>query len=277
MDAKEVFRLGARTRSAHPRHETLDQIWSAYASERDLVHRNELVVAYQPLVNETVQRLPSYILSYWEPCDLRSFGQDGLLRAISRWVDPDNSKFDQYARRCIRGAIFDELRRLDWMPRSARQRVISYRTTYDSLVGELGCNPRPEQVCAAMGLTGRQATELMSELNSSQLLHLEGRAASQSNNESSFVEVISDESAEPETEVLASAESEALQAAMETLGPREHTVLYLSFFAGLTQEQIGLIIGVGGPQVCKIHGAALRKLRSILGSSRTEMEEALAS
>ena len=113
--------MGARTRSVHSRHETLDQIWSAYASERDLVHRNELIVAYQPLVNETVQRLPSYILSYWEPGDLRSFGQDGLLRAISRWVDPDNSKFDQYPRRCIRGSIFDELRRLDWMPRSARR------------------------------------------------------------------------------------------------------------------------------------------------------------
>ena len=269
--------MGARTGSAHSRHDTLEQIWAAYAKDRDLVHRNELVVAYQPLINETVQRLPSYILSYWETGDLRSFGQDGLLRAISRWSDPDNSRFDQYARRCIRGAIFDELRRLDWMPRSARQRVISYRTTYDSLVGERGRNPRPEEVCAAMGLTGRQATELMSELNSSQLLHLEGRSSSQAHNDGAFVEVISDQSAEPEAEVLASAEVDALQDAMAALGSREHTVVYLSFFGGLTQEQIGLIIGVGGPQVCKIHGAALRKLRSILGPSRNALEEALAS
>ena len=119
-----------------------------------------------------------------------------------------------------------------------------------------------------MGLTGRQATELMSELNSSQLLHLEGRSSSQTHNDGAFVEVISDQSAEPEAEVLASAEVDALQDAMAALGTREHTVVYLSFFGGLTQEQIGLIIGVGGPQVCKIHGAALRKLRSILGPSR---------
>ncbi|MGD0873978.1 MAG: sigma-70 family RNA polymerase sigma factor [Acidimicrobiales bacterium] len=269
--------MGVRTRSAHLRHDTLDQIWTAYTTDRDLVHRNELVVAYQPLVNETVQRLPSYILSYWEPGDLRSFGQDGLVRAISRWNDPDNSRFDQYARRCIRGSIFDELRRLDWMPRSARQRVISYRTTYDALVGEKGRNPMPEEVCAVMGLTSRQATELMSELNSSQLLHLEGRSTSQAHNDGAFVDILSDESAEPEAEVLASAEAEALEEAMATLAAREHTVLYLSFFAGLTQEQIGQIIGVGGPQVCKIHGAALRKLRSILGPSRTAMEDALAS
>ena len=268
--------MGVCIRSAQFRHKTLDQIWATYAKDRDLLHRNELVVAYQPIVNETVRRLPAYILSYWEPGDLRSFGQDGLVRAIMRWSDPDNSKFDRYARRCIKGAIFDELRRLDWMPRSARGRVICYRTTYDSLVGEFGRNPRPEEVCTAMGLMGRQATELMSELNGAQLLHLEGRTSSQPHSDGAFVDVISDEGAEPEAELLASAEVEALNQAMATLNAREHTVLFLAFFGGLTQEQIGYIIGVGGPQVCKIHGAALRKLRSILGPSRTEMEHALA-
>ncbi|MGA3215893.1 MAG: sigma-70 family RNA polymerase sigma factor [Acidimicrobiales bacterium] len=269
--------MTVRARSVCSRHKSLDQIWARYASDKDLVFRNELVVAYQALVNETVQRLPAYILSYWDPDDLRSFGQDGLVRAIMRWSGPDNSKFDPYARRCIRGAIFDELRRLDWMPRTARRRVICYRTTYDALVVELGRNPRPEEVCAAMGLTGRQASELMSELNASQLLHLEGRAASQDRNETAFVDVLTDEGAEPEAELIASAELEALNEAMETLSEREHTVLFLAFFGGLTQEQIGRIIKVGGPQVCKIHATALRKLRSVLGGSRIGLEQALAS
>jgi len=265
------------SRSTCSRHKPVEQIWSRYVGDKSLVYRNELVVAYQALVNETVQRLPAYISTYWDPDDLRSFGQDGLVRAIMRWSGPDNSKFEPYARRCIRGAIFDELRRLDWMPRSARRRVISYRTTYDSLVVELGHNPRPEEVCSAMGLTDRQATELMSELNASQLLHLEGRSGSQSHNEAAFVDVISDVGAEPEAEMMASAEVQALNDAMATLGSREHTVLFLTFFGGLTQEQIGRILGVGGPQVCKIHSSALRKLRTVLGSSRTGLESALAS
>jgi RNA polymerase sigma factor for flagellar operon FliA len=269
--------MAVHTQSVCSRHKTLDQIWARYGTDRDLVYRNELVVAYQTLVNETVQRLPAYILGYWEADDLRSFGQDGLVRAIMRWSGPENSKFEQYARRCIRGAIFDELRRLDWMPRTARRRVISYRTTYDSLVVELGRNPRPEEVCTAMGLTDRQATELMSELNASQLLHLEGRAALQARPDGAFLDVITDEGAEPEAEILASAELEALNEAMETLSEREHTVLFLAFFGGLTQEQIGRIIRVGGPQVCKIHSCALRKLRSVLGPSRTGLEQALAS
>jgi RNA polymerase sigma factor for flagellar operon FliA len=128
-----------------------------------------------------------------------------------------------------------------------------------------------------MGLTGRQASELMSELNASQLLHLEGRAASQDRNETAFVDVLTDEGAEPEAELIASAELEALNEAMETLSEREHTVLFLAFFGGLTQEQIGRIIKVGGPQVCKIHATALRKLRSVLGGSRIGLEQALAS
>jgi RNA polymerase sigma factor for flagellar operon FliA len=274
---REEPEMTVRARSVCARHKTLDQIWSRYTAERSIIHRNELVVAYQAIVHETVQHLPGYILSYWEPDDLRSYGQDGLVRAITRWDGIDNSKFEQYARRCIRGAIFDELRRLDWMPRSARRRVISYRTTYDSLVGELGRNPRPEEVCAAMGLTERQSAELMSELNASQLLHLEGRPTTQAHNDGAFLDVIRDEGAEPETELLASAELQALNDAMATLGAREHTVLFLTFFGGLTQEQIGRIIGVGGPQVCKIHGSALRKLRSVLGPSRTGLEQALAS
>ncbi len=268
--------MASRTGLESSRQKSLDQIWARYDGSRDLVYRNELVVAYQSIVNETVHRLPAYILSYWDPDDLRSYGQDGLVRAIERWSGSDNAKFENYARRCVKGAIFDELRRLDWMPRSARRRVISYRTTFDALVVELGRNPSPEEVCTTMGLSTRQAAELMSELNASQLLHLEGRATSQAGAEGACVDVVTDERAEPEAELLASAELEALNEAMASLSDREHTALFLAFFGGLTQEQIGRIIRVGGPQVCKIHSGALRKLRSILGPDRVGTELALA-
>jgi RNA polymerase sigma factor for flagellar operon FliA len=261
--------LSALRPSSTSRNEALNQIWGAYIRDRELVHRNELIVAYQPLVNATVQRMPAYILAYWESDELRSFGQDGLLRAITRWSDVDTSKFEQYAQRCIRGAIFDELRRLDWMPRSIRRRLVVYKTTYDLLIGELGRNPRPEEVCSAMGLTERQTAELMSELDASQLLHLEGRAG-QSFGSSSFVDVLADDQAGPEGELLASADVEALHRAMSKLAEREHTVLFLAFVGGLTQDQIGKIIGVGGPQVSKIQSTALRRLRTILMTNQAD-------
>ena len=259
--------MGVNGPSEANRNATLLQIWSTYTTSRELIHRNELIVAYQPLVTATVQRLPAYILSYWEPDELRSFGQDGLMRAITRWAGPDVTKFEQYAQRCIRGAVFDELRRLDWMPRSMRRRIISYKATHEQLIDELGRTPFPAEVCAAMGLSERQASEVMSALNASQVLHLEGRAV-QTAGPISFIDMLADSTAGPEAKFLASADLEALRQAVASLGERELKVLSLSFFNGLTQDQIGKIIGVGGPQVCKIQSAALRKLRSLLDADR---------
>ena len=235
--------MGAPSRSQRSTNEALDEIWSRYAESKEQHLRNELIVAYQPLVAEAACRLPGYVLSHWEADELRSFGQDGLVQAITRWSDPDTSRFEQYARRCIRGAIFDELRRLDWMPRSIRRRVVTYKSTYDSLLANLGRNPSPLEVCAVMGLTERQSTELMSELGASQLLHLEGWSA-QSPETEPVVNSVAGERNGPEVEYLASSEVEALYDAMVMLGEREHTVIFLAFVGGLTQEQIGEIIGV---------------------------------
>jgi RNA polymerase sigma factor FliA len=259
--------VGVNGPSEASRNATLLQIWSAYTTNHELIHRNELIVAYQPLVTATVQRLPAYILSYWEPDELRSFGQDGLMRAITRWAGPDMTKFEQYAQRCIRGAVFDELRRLDWMPRSIRRRIVSYKATHEHLIDELGRTPVPAEVCAAMGLSERQSSEVMSALNASQVLHLEGRAA-HTVGPTSFLDMLADSTAGPEAKLLAAADLEALHEAVASLGEREMQVLCLAFFNNLTQDQIGRIIGVGGPQVCKIQNAALRKLRSILDADR---------
>jgi RNA polymerase sigma factor for flagellar operon FliA len=260
--------VGVNSPSEADRNATLLQIWSAYTTNRELIHRNELIVAYQPLVTSTVQRLPAYILSYWEPDELRSFGQDGLMRAITRWSGPDLTKFEPYAQRCIRGAVFDELRRLDWMPRSMRRRIVSYKATHEQLIDELGRTPFPAEVCRAMGLNERQASEVLSALNASQVLHLEGRAA-HAVGPISFIDMLADSTAGPEARLLADADLDALRKAVASLGERELKVLSLAFFNGLTQDQIGKIIGVGGPQVCKIQSAALRKLRSILDADRS--------
>jgi hypothetical protein len=119
-----------------------------------------------------------------------------------------------------------------------------------------------------MGLNERQASEVLSALNASQVLHLEGRAA-HAVGPVSFIDMLADSTAGPEAKLLADADLDALRKAVASLGERELKVLSLAFFNGLTQDQIGKIIGVGGPQVCKIQSAALRKLRSILDADRS--------
>jgi RNA polymerase sigma factor for flagellar operon FliA len=250
--------------SPTPQEQPLHEVWNRYFEARSALYRNELIVAYQPLVAECVRRLPADVRAYWEIDELRSFGQDGLVRAITRWADPDLSRFVVYARRCIRGAVFDELRHLDWLPRTTRNRIIAYRSTFDDLIGELGRNPEASEVCVAMGLPPRQSAELVAELHSSQLLHLS--TAAREDSEQELAETICASDADPELQVMFSADVEALHKAIATLGQREQTVLGLSFGRGMTQEKIGEMIGVGGPQVCKIQAGAVRKLRAILTS-----------
>jgi RNA polymerase sigma factor for flagellar operon FliA len=245
----------------------LQNTWSKFLTDKNQQLRNALIVYYQYLVTETVKRLPNYVISYWENEELKSFGQDGLVRAIMRWDGPEISKFENYARRCIRGAVFDELRRLDWMPRSTRQRVVTYRNTYDRMLAEFGRTPKPLEVCNAMGLNDKQARTLLSHVGSSQLLHLEGKSGNQPTSEETLMDLVVDEGNEPETLIMSLADSAALAAAIATLGEREQKVLHLSFAGGLTQGEIGKVLGVGGPRVCKIQRSALEKLRAILTQS----------
>ncbi len=251
-------------------------VWSKFFEGRVQELRNDLIVNYQYLIVETVKRLPNYVLSYWESEELKSFGQDGLVRAITRWEGPDINKFENYAKRCIRGAIFDELRRLDWMPRSTRQRVVAYRNTFDKMLAELGRTPKPLEVCNTMGLNDKQSRGLLSQIGSSQLLHLEGRSGSQTTTDETLMDLVVDDSNEPETVIMSLADSAALAAAIAMLGEREQKIIHLSFSGGMTQGEIGKILGIGGPRVCKIQRSALEKLRAILSDTYSESKAAPA-
>jgi RNA polymerase sigma factor for flagellar operon FliA len=249
---------------------TLDHIWREYAREQDLIHRNELIVAYQPLVTKALRRLPSHVRSYWGNDELRSFGQDGLVKAIERW-DGVGAKFEAYALKRIRGAIFDEFRRLDWVPRTIRERINTYRLTHDRLTHDLKRNPSHGEVCTAMGLDDRQGAELLVELRGSQFLHLSATVDGETSNET-LADSLHAEDDEPEAQVIGEVLTADLEKAVSSLLPREQAIIHLAFVAGLSQEQIGDIIGVSGSQICKIQGRALNKLRTVLSPVYFEQE-----
>ena len=259
----------------HPTR-TLDDIWVEYSTDRDLVHRNELIVAYQALITKALRRLPSHIRSYWASDELRSFGQDGLVKAIERW-DGTSAKFEAYALKRIRGAIFDEFRRLDWVPRTIRERINAYRLTHDRLTHDLKRSPSPGEVFRAMGLDERQGAELLLELRDSQFLHLSATIEGEPSNETLADSLHADDD-EPETQVIGEVLTEDLERAVSSLLPREQASHpHLAFVAGLSQDQIGDIIGVSGSQICKIQGRALSKLRTVFGPVYLEDEPLAAS
>ncbi|MCU1489310.1 MAG: polymerase sigma 70 [Acidimicrobiaceae bacterium] len=244
-----------------------EALWEKFWAERSQGARNDLILAYEPLVNTVVSRLPANVRAYWEVDDLRSFGLLGLVEAVDRWEPATPAtRFATYAMKRVRGAIFDELRRLDWLPRTVRRRVITYRATVDALSSELGRVPGTAEVLSSMGVDGQSGTDLLAEVQSAQLLHLQhGVGGEHVDEEVSLIDLIaSDNEAEPEIQLLASERLAEIRDAVTRLPDRQRTVVTLHFLAGLTQEQIGAMLGVSNSRVCQIEATAIHALRRIL-------------
>ncbi|MDA8295508.1 MAG: sigma-70 family RNA polymerase sigma factor [Actinomycetota bacterium] len=240
-------------------------LWEAFWQDRDRRARNELILAYEPLVASVVNRLPANVKAYWEIDDLKSFGLLGLVEAIERWQPSTSAtRFAAYAMKRVRGAIFDELRRLDWLPRTVRRRVISYRTTADALSSELGRQPETAEVLSQMGTDGSVNSDILAEIQSAQLLHLHHSVGSEDDEDLRLIDLIVSEDAQPEVAVLASERLAEVRAAVTRLPERQRTVVTLHFLGGLTQEQIGAMLGVSNSRICQIEASAIQTLRRIL-------------
>jgi RNA polymerase sigma factor for flagellar operon FliA len=254
--------------------EAMTTAWAEYWAHRDLDARNALLVAYRGVVDRVVSHLPSSIRDYWDVGDLKSFGTIGLIEAIERFDEESTvNRFAAYASTRVRGAVFDELRRLDWLPRTVRRRVISYRTTVDTLSSELHRPPSRDEVFASMDVKPNDGAALLVEVQSAQLLHLDHAGQSDSDGDDDFAplsdRIVSGGDHDPEPLLLASEELDELREAISTLPERQRTVVTLHFLAGLTQGQIGDMLGISNSRVCQIEATAMQRLRRVLERART--------
>ena len=256
------------------------ELWAAFYAGRAVVARNELLLAYEPLVGRVVSRLPANVRNYWETDDLHGFGVLGLVEAIDRWQEgSDTTRFAHYAMKRVRGAIFDELRRLDWLPRTVRRRVISYRSTVDALSSELGRVPATSEVIEQMGAEGLATADLLAEVQSSQLLHLQHAVASDGQGEElRLVDLIpADDDVDPESRLLHEEQLAALRQAVTRLPERQRAAVTLHLLGGLTQKQIGAMLGVSNSRVCQIEASALQTLRRLLADETTGTRTAIVA
>jgi len=248
-----------------------DRLWERYLEARSLDARNDLVLVFRPLVAKVVKTLPRDVRAYWDEEDLKSFGLLGLMDAIERW-DPSSAvaRFETYAATRIRGAIYDELRRLDWLPRRLRRQVIAYRKAQDDLLSQLGRTPETGEVLDAVGLApGESGDEILAAVSSAQLLHIQEGTVFGAGDD--VVELLSlDESGDPEPRAIHSAGLLEVRRAVSKLPSRQRTVVTLHFLAGLTQEQVASLLGVSNSRVCQIAAAGVQSLRKIIESEETQ-------
>lgn len=244
--------------------------WVRYAAERDPSVREQLILQYAPLVKYVVGRLAIMLPRILDSDDVLSIGTMGLIEAVDRFDPSTGVKFQTYAISRIRGAILDELRSLDWIPRSARQRSAEIAKTFARLEAETGRTPSDEEVAATLGLDMNQYQQA-SLSASAVILSLETPVAGSGDGPDGegapLVETIESTSAVGPAQALEEGELlEGLAGAINALSERERTLLSLYYEQELTMKEISAVLEVSESRVCQLHSRALHRLRAHMGS-----------
>jgi RNA polymerase sigma factor FliA len=245
----------------------LRDLWRRYKDDGDSGARERLVVAYSPMVKFVAGRLGAGLPSHVEDADLISYGLMGLIGAIERFEPERGIKFETFAMTRIRGAIIDELRSLDWVPRSVRSRAREIEAAQSKLEHELQRAPTEAELAAKVGLTEEELQTSLLEIANSSIYALDElwTISDSSGDSVSLLDTISDPRAEDPQESLASSEiKDRLTESIAGLPEREQLVVALYYYENLTLREIGEVLGVTESRVSQLHTKAVMRLKSSL-------------
>jgi RNA polymerase sigma factor for flagellar operon FliA len=247
----------------------LAELWRDFKRTGSPQLRERLILHYSPLVKYVAGRVGVGLPSNVEQADFVSYGIFGLIDAIEKF-DPDRSiKFETYAMRRIRGAIIDELRALDWIPRSVRQKARAVEQAYATLGTKLSRTPSEGEVAEEMGISLEDLHAIFSQVSLVNVVALEDllQVSAESGDRLSLVDTLEDTRAEDPQAAAESREMKHLLArAIGGLPEREKMVVTLYYFEGLTLAEIGQVLGVTESRVSQIHTKAVLQLRSKLAT-----------
>jgi RNA polymerase sigma factor FliA len=241
-------------------------LWDEYKANETKEVRERLILHYSPLVKFVAGRVAAGLPQNVEQTDLVSYGIFGLIDAIDKFDPERGFKFETYAISRIKGAIIDELRSIDWVPRSVRAKARAIERAYSKLENELKRNPDDKEVAAELGVTQEELDHTLSQVSFTGLVALDeliGRG-SDGDGGATVGDTVSDRAHDP-VEAFEVDEMKHLLADMINRMPdRERLVLTLYYYEALTLAEIGQVLGVTESRVCQIHTKAILQLRSRL-------------
>jgi len=257
---------GSRSGDAGARAEEVEAgivaLWQAYGKDRDVTLRDRLVLHYAPLVKYVAGRVGTGLPAHVDIADLVQSGVFGLWDAIDRYEPERGLKFETYAMQRIRGAILDELRAQDWVPRSVRSRARDVERALERLESRLQRSASDAEVAAELGITVAELGEFYAQLQLTSVVALDELIAVGCGG-TSLAETLPDDKVDEPGAVLDSAESRRLLAeAISQLTDRDRVVVSLYYFENLTLAEIGRVLGVTESRVCQLHTRAVLRLRS---------------
>jgi RNA polymerase sigma factor FliA len=245
----------------------LREMWRRYKGNGDRHARERLVVAYSPLVKYVSGRMASGLPAHVDEADLISYGLGGLINAIERFDLEREIKFETYAITRIKGAIIDELRSLDWVPRSVRARAREIEKTNAKLEHRLQRAPTDEEMAAEMDITVEEFQEALLQISNSTVAALDElwTVSDSSGDQVSLLDTLTDENApDPAAMIDQTDLKERVADAIARLPEREKLVIALYYYENLTLREIGEVLGVTESRVSQLHTKAVLRLRSRL-------------
>lgn len=245
----------------------LEDLWKRYHQTGKTELRDELIVQYLYLVKFVVGRLGANLPAHVKLDDLYSSGVTGLIRAVEKFDPTKNSKFESYAILLVKGAIIDELRELDWIPRSIHQKANKIASAQEMLQQKLGRDPTDSELSQHLGISEEEFGELLHRVRPAILIPLNGEACNNDEEYMPISERIPDVKAETSFEIADRNEcSSILEEAVAKLPDQERQVLILYYYEGLMLKEIGRVMHISESRVSQIHTKALLKLRGRLQS-----------
>lgn len=240
----------------------LQEAWVEYKANGDLQLRENLILHYQPLVRYVVGRVGATLPASVERQDLHSYGLFGLMDAIDRFDLSRNIKFETYAVTRIRGAIMDELRSLDWVPRSVRSKAKEVDAAYSSLEVSLGRSPTDVEVADHLGLSLKELAGVASTASATQVIPLDEIRADRSlrsdGEGAGLHEMLEDpQAADPSSAYDIREAMELVSKKLVELPEDGRTVVTLYYLEGLTFAAIADVLGVTESRICQVHRKAM--------------------
>ncbi|MEU2350913.1 RNA polymerase sigma factor WhiG [Modestobacter sp. NPDC049651] len=240
-------------------------LWARYVVDRDSALRDRLILHYAPLVKYVAGRVGSGLPAHVEQADLVSYGTFGLIDAITRFEPSREIKFESYAMSRIRGAIIDELRSTDWIPRSVRMKARQFERTIAALEAKLQRNPSEEEIAAEMEMDVEDVRKFLGQLSLVNVVALDELLVDDDGSAPRLVDTLQDSQAlDPQAMAEHGEARQLLARAVEQLPDREKVVVSLYYFEGLTLAEIGRVLSVTESRICQLHTKAVLHLRTKL-------------
>ncbi|HEY9899711.1 MAG TPA: FliA/WhiG family RNA polymerase sigma factor [Pantanalinema sp.] len=240
------------------------ELWKKYTTEGDRESREQLILQYAPMVRYVVGRLAVTLPATIDHDDLYGYGVIGLIHAIERFSPERGVKFETFAMTRVRGAIIDELRSQDWVPRSVRARGRELSAVISQLEGALGRHATEAEIAQAMGVSTDELAGMMAAATSPFLSLDELVQVGEDGQSLSWVDTMVDDRPGPSAQLEDREFREQLASAIDALPPREKQLLALYYHEGLTLKEIGQVLGVTESRVCQLHTQAALRLRTAI-------------